>query len=149
MDISTDDFFKAMACLSKQIGDYEDTFDYVVGIARGGLIPGVILSHRLKIPFRPMEWSLRDAHRKYIPPDIILDAWDGKKILLIDDIIDSGETIVTIKNRFNDASKNVKVACLVYNKAQELVVPDFWYKSIDRNEDKNWVNFWWEKNGHI
>ncbi len=144
MDITTDDFFKAVACLHQQIRNSEDTFDSVVGISRGGLISGVILSHRLEIPFRPIEWSLRDSHRKYIPPDIIVDAWEGKKILLVDDIVDSGETIVTIKNRFGDSSKNVKVACLVYNKEQQLVIPDFWYKSIDRNEDKDWVNFWWE-----
>ncbi len=144
MDITTDDFFKAVACLHQQIRNSEDTFDSVVGISRGGLISGVILSHRLEIPFRPIEWSLRDSHRKYIPPDIIVDAWEGKKILLVDDIVDSGETIVTIKNRFGDSSKNVKVACLVYNKEQQLVIPDFWYESIDRNEDKDWVNFWWE-----
>lgn len=144
MDITTDDFFKAVACLHQQIRNSEITFDSVVGISRGGLISGVILSHRLEVPFRPIEWSLRDSHRKYIPPDIIVDAWEGKKILLVDDIVDSGETIVTIKNRFGDSSTNVKVACLVYNKEQQLVIPDFWYKSIDRTEDKDWVNFWWE-----
>jgi xanthine phosphoribosyltransferase len=149
MDISTDDFFKSMACLHKQIGGYKDTFDYVVGISRGGLIAGVVLSHRLQIPFRSVEWSLRDSHRKYMPPDIVADAWEGKKILIVDDIVDSGETFVTIRNKFGDSFDNVKIACLVYNTAQNLVVPDFWFRTIDRNENKDWVNFWWEKNGHI
>jgi hypoxanthine phosphoribosyltransferase len=144
MDISTDDFFKAVACIHRQIRSSENTFDYVVGVSRGGLIPGVVLSHRLEVPFRPIEWSLRDSHKKYIPPDIIQDVWGGKKILLVEDIVDSGETIVTIKNRFGDSSTNVKVACLIYNKGQDLVVPDYWFNAIDRNEYKDWVNFWWE-----
>lgn len=144
MDITVDDFFKAVACLHQQIRNSEDSFEYVVGITRGGLTPGVVLSHRLQIPFRSVEWSLRDAHRKYIPPDIVVDAWEGRKILFVDDIVDSGETIVTIRNKFGDASKNIKVACLVYNTAQNLVVPDYWFKSLNRDEDKDWVNFWWE-----
>jgi len=144
MNITQDDFFKAIACLHQQIRNSEITFDSVVGISRGGLIPGVVLSHRLEIPFRPMEWSLRDSHKKYIPPDIVVDAWYGKKILIVDDIVDSGETILTIRNKFGESFKNVKVACLVYNKGQNLVVPDYWYNVIDRSEYPDWINFWWE-----
>lgn len=144
MDITKDDFFKAISCLHQQIRNSKTTFDFVVGISRGGLIPGVVLSHRLEIPFRAVEWSLRDSHRKYIPPDIVVDAWEGKQILFVDDIVDSGETFITIRNKFGDSFKNIKVACIVYNKEQQLVVPDFWYNTIDRTEDDDWVNFWWE-----
>ena len=152
MDITVNDFYKAMACIRQQIGRDETTFDYVVGISRGGLVPGVFLSHRLKIPFRPIEWSLRDSNTRSIPPDIRMDIYRGKKILLVDDIVDSGETILTILNKIGtDFRPNIKVACLVYNKAQNLITPDFWYNVIDRGDYPDWVNFWWEKDldGHI
>jgi hypoxanthine phosphoribosyltransferase len=34
-------------------------FDLVVGIARGGLIPAVILSHLLDLPLLPIDYSSR------------------------------------------------------------------------------------------
>lgn len=152
MDITIDDFYKAMACIRQQIGSSKTTFDYVVGISRGGLVPGVFLSHRLEIPFRPIEWSLRDSHRRVIPHDMIVDINSGKKLLFVDDIVDSGETILTILNKIDPGFRsNVKVACLVYNKGQNLIMPDFWYNVIDRGDYSDWVNFWWEKDldGHI
>ena len=40
----------------------EDSFmpDVIVGIRRGGLIPGVMISHKLDIPFKPVHASTRD-----------------------------------------------------------------------------------------
>jgi hypoxanthine phosphoribosyltransferase len=152
MDISTDDFFKAMACLHQQIRNNENTFDYIVGINRGGLIAGVVLSHRLQVPFRTVDWSLRDSKRKYIPSDLKNDVIHGKHILIVDDIVDGGETILTLKNHLisgTDIETNIKIACIVYNTAQKFVTPDYWFRQIDRNENKDWVNFWWEKNGHF
>ncbi len=144
MDIRYENFQEAIDNLVSQIRDDEIEFDCVVGVSRGGLVPAVVLSHRLQVPFRPIEWSLRDSHKKYIPPDVVVDAWDGSRILIVDDIIDSGETFITIRNRFGDSFKNVKIGCLVYNKAQNLVVPDYYYHVINRGEYKEWVNFWWE-----
>ena len=34
--------------------------DVIVGISRGGLIPGVMISHKLNIPFKPVHASTRD-----------------------------------------------------------------------------------------
>ena len=150
MDITTDVFFKAMACIHQQIRSSENTFDYIVGISRGGLVPATVLSHRLAIPLRVVEWSLRDSKTKSVPAEIKKDIHSGKKILIVDDIIDGGETILTLINHLGATDiKNHKVACIVYNKAQPFITPDYWFNSIDRNEDKAWVNFWWENNGLI
>ena len=35
----------------------EENIDKVVGISRGGLIPGVMLSHKLNAGFEPLEWQ--------------------------------------------------------------------------------------------
>ena len=40
--------------LYKQLKDQD--IDKVVGISRGGLIPGVMLSHWLDAGFEPLEW---------------------------------------------------------------------------------------------
>ena len=48
--------------LYKQLKDQD--IDKVVGISRGGLIPGVMLSHWLDAGFEPLEWQTRDGEFK-------------------------------------------------------------------------------------
>jgi hypoxanthine phosphoribosyltransferase len=150
MDITANEFYKAMACIRQQIGNREAAFDYVVGISRGGLIPAVFLSHRLEVPLRVVEWSTRYTGQQFCPEDLYESITEGKRILLVDDILDSGRTIRELLDIWGSENEiNVSVACIIHNTAQNLVTPDFWFRQIDRNVDKEWVNFWWEKNGHI
>lgn len=150
MEVNIDVFFKAMACLDQQVRQSEIRFDTVVGISRGGLIAATVLSHRLEVPLRVVEWSTRDTGYQYCPEDLYQSIIEGKQILLVDDIVDSGKTIRELLDIWGREDEiNVSVACIVHNTAQDLVVPDFWFRQIDRDIDKEWVNFWWEKNGHF
>lgn len=153
MDINQNDFNEAIDNLCKQIRQSQIKFDFIVGISRGGLIPSVLLSHRLQIPLRTVEWSTRDSGLRNCSPDIAYQArycspsYDRKNILVVDDIVDSGITIKELLGSWQmKDSSNVKVACIVFNKEQRLITPDFYYEVIDRSEDKQWVNFWWEQN---
>lgn len=127
-------------------------FDRVVGVSRGGLPLAVRLSYLLEIPLTPVCWSTRDTLEResnaWIPEDIN----DGQRILLCDDIVDSGECLKTLledwdTSIFEELDKsNITIACLYFNTAQDLIVPDLWHKTIDRNTDQSWINFWWEEN---
>ena len=74
----------------------EDSFtpDVVVGISRGGLIAGVMVSHKLNIPFKPVHASTRDFPHweNYLPQP------KDQKVLIVDDICDSGETFERISD---------------------------------------------------
>lgn len=121
-------------------------FDFIVSISRGGLIPGVLMSHNLEIPLRVVEWSTRDTGLKLCPEDIKLSAQQGKTILIVDDIVDSGLTIRELIDSWElEDTPNIKVACLTYNIAQKLIKPDYFDSTINRDYNKNWINFWWEK----
>ncbi|NDC22691.1 MAG: hypothetical protein EBZ49_00955 [Proteobacteria bacterium] len=148
MNIDYDEYCKSLVCLQSQIKKSGFEPDLIVGICRGGIIPAVSLSHALNIPLRAIHWSRRDWETKEYHPDIEDDiACGASKVLLVDEIIDSGITIQEIKRDWNaEDSENLKVACIVYNTNQHNVKPDFWYKSIDRSVDSSWVNFWWELN---
>jgi len=63
-----------------------------------------------------------------------------KKVLIVDDIIDSGETIVEIKKTLEKQYLycEFKVVSLFYKKTA-LVRPDFTVR-----ETKDWINFFWE-----
>ena len=68
----------------------------------------------------------------------------GTKVLIVDDIVDSGKTIREVKERMFDTKDNVKYASLWFNPSQDTTV-DFWCWKVDRNIDDRWVIFPWEK----
>lgn len=124
-------------------------FSYIVALSRGGLIPGVILSHKLGVKLVPISWSTRDGGDKesncWIPEDINL----GNKILVVDDIVDSGEALRTMFEDWassvqgNLKMENIYVATLIYNKDQSIV-PKFYANKISRKKVPEWFEFWWE-----
>jgi hypoxanthine phosphoribosyltransferase len=62
--------------------------------------------------------------------DTTLDL-NGKTVLLVDDIIDSGRTVNFLKDHFlNKGAKQVKTACLFYKKNPEIPEPDFYGHEI-------------------
>jgi hypoxanthine phosphoribosyltransferase len=125
--------------------------DYIVGIVRGGAVPAVFLSHRLKTPMTTIQWNTRDSNpfgnesNTWIPEDIL----EGAKVLLVDDIVDGGETICQVITDWQTSVydkiplQNIRIAAMYYNTAQDVKV-DYYHHAIDRNEDPRWVIFPWE-----
>jgi len=68
--------------------------DVIVGVSRGGLLPGVMMSHWMKKPFKPIKAALRDfpEWEDYLPRKT------DKRVLIVDDVCDSGETFHKIRN---------------------------------------------------
>ena len=131
--------------LVHQIQSSNKKFDYIVGIVRGGSIPAVYLSHRLNLPMRNVSWStFHPSQMKEHAYDIAEDVSEGKKILLVDDIVDSGKTMIQLLDDWGCKQSDLSIACLIYNVVQPIV-PDFYARTIDRRVDSEWVDFWWEK----
>ena len=86
------EYKKDLNSLVKQIQKSKVKYDFVLGVERGGLIPAVHLSHRLGIPLQTLTWSS-------IYKDSSMVTWfllRNKKMLLVDDIVDSGKTFFEI-----------------------------------------------------
>ena len=68
--VTWDDINDMVFKLYKELKD--ENIDKVVGVSRGGLIPGVMLSHWMKKPFKPVKSSLRDYPQweDYLPTDV-------------------------------------------------------------------------------
>ena len=97
----------------------EETFECIYALQRGGLIPGVLLSHRLNIPM---------ADR--------LNPYYGKRFLVVDDIADTGQTLFRCRA---DVFKEASIATIHYHK-QSIVEPDYW---VEEKGDK-WIVYPWE-----
>jgi len=132
--------------------------DYVVGLTRGGLVPATLISQYLECPMECLKVSLRDDNSQ---PESNLwmseDAFEQKRILIVDDINDSGATLNWIREDWQSSNlpdnpkwqeiwgNTVRVATLVDNEssASELTVS---YSAVDLNkaEEDCWIVFPWE-----
>ena len=117
--------------------------DVVMGVNRGGVIPGVYLSHRIKRKHIPVDVRLRD-NVDTDNLDALYRAIDkGEKILIIDDINDTGATFEHI--RFNcDRNANVRYAAVINNRPSPFRV-DYYGYEIDKSVEDRWVVFPWEE----
>ena len=133
--------------------------DYVVGLTRGGLVPATLISQYLECPMECLKVSLRDDNSQ---PESNLwmseDAFEQKRILIVDDINDSGATLNWIKEDWQSSNlpnnpkwqeiwgNTVRVATLVDNEssASELTVS---YSAVGLNkaEEDCWIVFPWEE----
>jgi xanthine phosphoribosyltransferase len=144
--------------------------DYVVGLTRGGLVPANLISQYLKCPMETLKVSLRDdasqpesnlwmaedayGHKVF---DAMCSSDARKKILIVDDINDSGATLNWIRQDWQSScfpkdkrwkeiwGNNVRVAVLVDNESSKSKL-NVSYSAIDLNkaEEDSWIVFPWE-----
>ena len=123
--------------------------DMIVGLTRGGLTPAVLLSNKTGIPMHTLDVRLRDTHDGYVPeenqhyPEL---AKNGTKILIVDDINDTGETLEYIQNSWDLGDvweSNVRVGCIVNNESSNVEI-DYYSIKINKLEDPCWIVFPWE-----
>jgi xanthine phosphoribosyltransferase len=135
--------------------------DYIVGISRGGLLPAVMISHYFNIPMKPLQVSLRDNIETVSDLGMAEDAFDGKNILVVDDINDQGTTLNWIMQDWPSGcfpyderwehvwSGNVRFAVVVDNLASQCSIGmNYWGVEINKAEEDVWIDFpyeeWWK-----
>ena len=108
--------------------------DAIVAPSRGGLLFGVIASHRLNVPLEHVIYSSKagkvdDKNHANALPDM---ASDVKTILLVDDLNDSGNTMKEIHDYYREKGLRVITAVFHY-KEGSVFKPDmyFWHIPID------------------
>lgn len=151
--------------------------DYIVGLTRGGLLPAVMISHYFNVPCETLKVSFRDNSTGpesnlwmaedafgYAGAESIMkfDTRLAKKILIVDDINDSGATLNWIMKDWRSSclpnnnqwdyvfNNNVKFAVIVDNLASKCDVKmDFVGMEVNKAENDVWVDFpyeeWWTK----
>jgi xanthine phosphoribosyltransferase len=136
--------------------------DYIVGLTRGGLLPAVMISHYLNVPMQSLDVSLRDGGECVSNLGMAEDAFDGKNILVVDDINDQGSTLNWIMKDWPAGcfpyderwehiwGNNVRFAVIVDNLSSQCSIGmNYWGMEINKAENNVWVDFpyesWWTK----
>ncbi|MFV0481911.1 MAG: phosphoribosyltransferase [Campylobacteraceae bacterium] len=139
---SYEEFFKDVNKIAREVKPHN--FDALLAVARGGLTFGHFLAHA--IDTRNL-YSLNSVHYEesqkldYIKISNIPDLSNAKKVLIIDDIADSGETLVEVKRVIQEKFPNIediKIATIFY-KDKSIIKPDFYTR-----EATEWIEFCWD-----
>jgi hypoxanthine phosphoribosyltransferase len=117
--LNWNDIDRAINRIIASINSSEIKINAVGGLPRGGLIPAVMLSHRLGIPF---------VSQAQIQTTI-------GNILIVDDICDSGKTLKRFK-----FEENIYTATLHWKQSSEYQPHYFWEIAYE-NE---WIVYPWE-----
>ena len=128
--------------LIKKVKDFEP--QTIVGIARGGLTLAHCVAEGLDIrEVQTLRTELYDKTCKREELSIFETCKfnDVKRVLVVDDIADSGETFDAIMKHLSEKYKEIefKSAALFYKKTSAYE-PHFWV-----NEATEWIEFFWEK----
>ena len=132
-------FHRDCNSLLKQVEEKE--FKSVAGIAFGGLSLLTCLKNKLNLPARII-FASSYVWGKQQKRDLIIKLRDLDKLvaptLIVDDVIDSGITLSTVKNYLNLKGVEHKIAAL-FCKPNATIKPDYYIHKTER-----WIQFPWE-----
>jgi len=161
---SWQDVTHMVADICRQLAHDEWKPDYVVGITRGGNIPATMISQYLGCGCHALKVSLRDdadsESNLWMAEDAFNYNSDGepKKILIVDDINDTGATFNWIMQDWQggclpDApewnaiwGRNVRFAVLTDNLSSNFEGKvDYYADEVNKAEDPVWLVYPWEE----
>lgn len=112
----------------------------IVGISRGGLVPATMLSHRMNLPLRVVRAASYEGTRRVLNKPVTLAGWheefDDAKVLVVDEIVDTGATFNAVMNFTHKA----RLVALVNKKPFEFSA----VASFCNVDPSIWVKFPWE-----
>jgi hypoxanthine phosphoribosyltransferase len=119
-NFSRDEYFDIVEKLYNKI-DFTK-YDTIVAISRGGILPGLMFSHRARKPLKVIDKNERVELRG--------------SILVVDDISDSGSTLLKVIGNLKTPSYDTATLLIKTNTKYR---PTFWVEEIDC-----WVDFFYE-----
>lgn len=142
--LSWDEFGDAAREIAQQVVDSGFVPDVVVAIARGGLIPGGAVAYALGTKgvgtmniefYTDICETLSDP--RILPPLMDTRELPGQKVLVVDDVADSGRTLALVMDILARQGSDARSAVL-YTKPRSIIVPDYSWKTTDQ-----WITFPW------
>jgi hypoxanthine phosphoribosyltransferase len=129
--------------LADEVDASGEKFDLVIGIARGGLPVAMVVADRLgsKVDFINVK-SYTDVGERVKPKILttIVERISDKRVLVVDDLVDGGETMETVTGYFALDKPRLMKTAVLFTKPWSTFVPDFSLQTVD-----TWVVFPYER----
>lgn len=146
-------FGDACRQIAEQIADSGWMPDLIVAIARGGMLPAGAISYALGVKangainvefYTGVGKTMTEP--EILEPYMDISSLEGKRVLIVDDVADSGKTLKLImdliaKEGLSMGSGAAKVdarSATIYLKPTSVIKPDYVFKQTDK-----WINFPW------
>ncbi|NIM44428.1 MAG: phosphoribosyltransferase [Nitrososphaeria archaeon] len=142
---SWDQIYELLLRLAEKIGRDRFHPDVILGICRGGWPPARVMSDLLENPELAnvkVEFyiGISEVKSKPVITQPVSTSMENKRVLIMDDVADTGESLVLVKEDVNKhGAKEIKIAT-IYFKPWSKITPDYYEK-----ETKCWVVFPWER----
>lgn len=146
-------FGDACRQIAQQIADSGWMPDLIVAIARGGMLPAGAISYALGVKANGainVEFYT-GVGKTMLEPEILepymdISSLEGKRVLIVDDVADSGKTLKLIMDLISekglsmggDSAKVDARSATIYLKPTSVIKPDYVFKQTDK-----WINFPW------
>jgi hypothetical protein len=122
--------------IKKLCGKIDFSPDIISAVARGGIIPAVLIAERLGIKdMYALTVKKQEGKRRVITK--IAEELTGKKILLVEDALESGKSMRAVKKYLEGKGAIVKTAALCI-KGNSVIRPDYVLEPIQD------IRFPWE-----
>jgi uncharacterized protein len=140
--VSWDEYHRSIEKLALMVHESGWKFDQVLCLARGGVRPGDIFSRIFDVPLAILSTSSYRAEAGTVQGDLDIGKYItmtkgslGGKVLLIDDLVDSGVTLERVQHHLKEnfpAVTEVRSA-VIWCKACSSVRPDFYLDYLASN----------------
>jgi uncharacterized protein len=119
-------------------------FDVIVGVSRGGLVLARLMSDLLDIQDVLVTKSeyytgMGEKDKKPMITEKIQKSIAGKNVLLVDDVADTGASLIEVKKHVQSKRPKYLAVATLYLKPWSKRVPDFYISKTDA-----WIIFPWE-----
>lgn len=141
--VNWNDIYDILLELARIIKHNQIMPEIIVGVSRGGWLPARVLSDLLDVPQLTsigIEFysEINQPNQKPIITQPVPLPLHNKRVLLVDDITDSGKSLQLAKTELEKTADKIFTLTL-YHKPWSCLTPDFYY-----TETSKWVIFPWE-----
>lgn len=142
--LSWEEFGTAARELTQQVIDSGFEPEILLSITRGGLLPAGAIAYALdhkNLHIINVEFYTGMDQRLpapvFLPPLPATNYLDGQRVLIIDDVADTGETLRMVRDFCDRHAAESRVAVL-YEKPRSVIASDYVWRRTDK-----WITFPW------
>jgi len=125
--ISWEDFHGICKALTKAAFPFQP--EIILAIGRGGYYPGTLLAHMLQVEIYPVRLSRRvndvvlfKSPQWLLEPPLLVT---GRRLLIVDEICDSGETITMVKEKVESLKAKAVKSAVMYAHTWGASIPNY------------------------